>query len=57
MTPTSHPIVEAGDKVVIKGVELFMAFDPDIDDARPTPRSSASTTSASARLSAPRAST
>jgi hypothetical protein len=37
MTPTSHPIVEAGDKVVIKGVELFMAFDPAIDDAKADP--------------------
>lgn len=37
MTPASHPVVEAGDKVVIKGVELFMAFDPAIDDAKADP--------------------
>jgi len=33
----SHPVVEAGDKVVLKGVELFMAFDPDIDDRKADP--------------------
>jgi len=33
----SHAVVEDGDKVVLKGVELFMAFDPDIDDRKSDP--------------------
>ena len=31
-TETSHPITDQGDKVTIERVELFMAFDPTIDD-------------------------
>jgi len=33
----SHAVASDGDKVVIKRVELFMAFDPDIDDAEADP--------------------
>lgn len=36
-TPGSHRITEAGDKVTIEGVELFMAFDPQIDDGKADP--------------------
>ena len=36
-TPGSHRIREAGDKVTIEGVELFMAFDPQIDDGKADP--------------------
>lgn len=36
-TPGSHRIREAGDKVTIEGVELFMAFDPEIDDGKADP--------------------
>jgi len=33
----SHAVLEDGDKVVLKGVELFMAFDPAIDDGEADP--------------------
>ena len=36
-TETSHPITDQGDKVTIERVELFMAFDPAIDDAEADP--------------------
>lgn len=36
-TPGSHRIREAGDKITIEGVELFMAFDPQIDDGKADP--------------------
>ena len=34
---TSHPISDQGDKVTIERVELFMAFDPAIDDGEADP--------------------
>lgn len=34
---TSHAVNEDGEKVTIKGVELFMAFDPAIDDGENDP--------------------
>jgi hypothetical protein len=33
----SHEVVEDDDKVVLRGVELFMAFDPAIDDGEADP--------------------
>ena len=36
-TETSHPITDQGDKVTIERVELFMAFDPAIDDGEADP--------------------
>jgi len=35
--PGSHEVIDSGDKVTVRRVELFMAFDPTIDDGEADP--------------------